>query len=121
MPAAVEIIDAEVREAVRRQGLDPVGNPAAVRRIIDEIVSAYDERSLTRQLPPLGDPASMAKAVLDAVAGFGVLQPYFDDPTVEEIWINELSRAKCSWLLSCTNVPLGGHVDPLLRPNLRQN
>ena len=92
MPAAVEIIDAEVREAVRRQGLDPVGNPAAVRRIIDEIVSAYDERSLTRQLPPLGDPASTAKVVLDAVAGFGVLQPYFDDPTVEEIWINEPSR-----------------------------
>jgi pilus assembly protein CpaF len=26
------------------------------------------------------------------VAGFGVLQPYFDDPTVEEIWINEPSR-----------------------------
>jgi pilus assembly protein CpaF len=92
MPAAVEIIDEEVREAVRRQGLDPVGNPAAVRRIIDEIVSAYDERSLTRQLPPLGDPASTAKAVLDAVAGFGVLQPYLDDPTVEEIWINEPSR-----------------------------
>ena len=92
MPAAVEIIDAEVREAVRRQGLDPVGNPAAVRRIIDEIVSAYDERSLTRQLPPLVDPASTAKVVLDAVAGLGVLQPYFDDPTVEEIWINEPSR-----------------------------
>lgn len=92
MPAAVEIIDAEVREAVRRQGLDPVGNPAAVRRLIDEIVTAYDERSLTRPLPPLGDPASMAKAVLDAVAGFGALQPYFDDPTVEEIWINEPSR-----------------------------
>ncbi len=92
MSAAVEIIDAEVREAVRRRGLDPVGNPAAVRRIIDEIVTAYDERSLTRSLPPLGDPASTAKAVLDAVAGFGALQPYFDDPTVEEIWINEPSR-----------------------------
>ena len=92
MPAAVEIIDAEVREAVRRQGLDPVSDPAAVRRIIDEIVSAYDERSLTRALPPLGDPTSTAKAVLDAVAGFGALQPYFDDPTVEEIWINEPSR-----------------------------
>jgi pilus assembly protein CpaF len=92
MSAAVEIIDSEVREAVRRQGLDPVGDPAAVRRIIDEIVTAYDERSLTRPLPPLGDPAGAAKAVLDAVAGFGALQPYFDDPTVEEIWINEPSR-----------------------------
>ena len=30
--------------------------------------------------------------MLDAVAGFGPLQPYLDDPTVEEIWINEPSK-----------------------------
>jgi pilus assembly protein CpaF len=89
---AVEIIDAEVREVVRRQGLDPVRDPAAVRRVVDEVVAAYDERSLTRALPPLGDPGEAAKAVLDAVAGYGPLQPYFDDPAVEEIWINEPSR-----------------------------
>ena len=89
---AVEIIDAEVRDVVRRQGLDPVSDPAAVRRVVDEVVAAYDERSLTRALPPLGDPREAAKAVLDAVAGYGALQPYFDDPTVEEIWINEPSR-----------------------------
>ncbi len=92
MTAAVEIIDAEVRDAVRRRGLDPVGDPAAVRRVVDEVVAAYDERSLTRALPPLGDPGEAAKAVLDAVAGYGPLQPYFDDPTIEEIWINEPSR-----------------------------
>lgn len=92
MTAAVEIIDAEVRDAVRCRGLDPVGDPAAVRRVVDEVVAAYDERSLTRALPPLGDPGEAAKAVLDAVAGYGPLQPYFDDPTIEEIWINEPSR-----------------------------
>ena len=27
--------------------------------------------------------------MLDAVAGLGPLQPYLDDPTVEEIWVNE--------------------------------
>ena len=27
--------------------------------------------------------------MFDAVAGFGPLQKYLDDPTVEEIWINE--------------------------------
>ena len=32
------------------------------------------------------------KSVLDAVAGFGPLQQYLDDPTVEEIWINEPSQ-----------------------------
>jgi pilus assembly protein CpaF len=30
--------------------------------------------------------------VLDAVAGFGPLQPLLDDPTVEELWINEPGR-----------------------------
>jgi pilus assembly protein CpaF len=30
--------------------------------------------------------------VLDEVAGFGPLQPYLDDPSVEEIWINEPTK-----------------------------
>jgi pilus assembly protein CpaF len=31
----------------------------------------------------------VAKSVADRVVGAGPLQPYFDDPEVEEIWINE--------------------------------
>ncbi|MGH9251659.1 MAG: CpaF family protein [Acidimicrobiales bacterium] len=86
---ALEIIDAEVRHVVRREGLDPVADPAAVRRIVDDVVATYDERSLSRPLPPLGDARTIARTVLDSVAGFGPLQRYLDDPTVEEIWINE--------------------------------
>ena len=86
---ALEIIDAEVRDVVRREGLDPVADPAAVRRIVDDVVATYDERSLSRPLPPLGDPTALARTVLDSVAGFGPLQRYLDDPTVEEVWINE--------------------------------
>jgi len=89
---AFDIIDAEVRDLVRRQGLDPLTEPAAIRRIIDEVVSAYDERSLTTPLPSLGDPRDASRTVFDAVAGFGPLQRYLDDPTVEEIWINEPSK-----------------------------
>ncbi|HSK26851.1 MAG TPA: ATPase, T2SS/T4P/T4SS family [Jiangellales bacterium] len=89
---AVEIIDAEVRDLVRSQGLDPVLEPLAVRRIVDDVVGAYDVRSLSAALPPLGDPAATARTVYDAVAGFGPLQPYLDDPTVEELWINEPSK-----------------------------
>ncbi len=33
----------------------------------------------------------MAELIL-RVAGFGPLQPYLDDPTVEEVWINEPAR-----------------------------
>jgi len=89
---AVQIIDTEVRDIVRNQGLDPVAEPAAVRRIVDEVVGAYDLRSLSTALPPLGDAAATARTVYDAVAGYGPLQPYLDDPAVEEIWINEPSR-----------------------------
>ncbi len=89
---AIEIIDAEVRDVVRREGLDPVADPGAIRAIVDEVVASYDERSLSRALPPLRDHQSVARLVLNAVAGFGALQPYLDDPAVEEIWINEPSK-----------------------------
>ena len=89
---AIEIIDAEVRDVVRREGIDPVADPGAIRTIVEQVVASYDERSLSRPLPPLGDSQSVARTVLDAVAGFGPLQAYLDDPTVEEIWINEPSK-----------------------------
>ena len=74
------------------RGLDPVAEPGAVRRLVDEVISDYDERSLSATLPPLGDPREAAREVFDAVAGFGPLQKYLDDPTVEEIWINEPTK-----------------------------
>jgi pilus assembly protein CpaF len=89
---AIEIIDAEVRDVVRRDGLDPIADPGAVRAIVDNVVARYDERSLSHALPPLRDPEAVARTVLDAVAGFGALQHYLDDPTVEEVWINEPSK-----------------------------
>jgi pilus assembly protein CpaF len=90
--SAVDTVEAEVRELVRRRGLDPIEDRAAVRRLVDEVVADYDERALTSTLAPLPDPHSAARAVYDAVAGFGPLQRHLDDPTVEEIWINEPGR-----------------------------
>jgi pilus assembly protein CpaF len=90
--SAYEHVEAEVRELVRRRGLDPIEDRAAMRRLVDEVVTDYDERALTSSLPPLPDPRSAARAVYDAVAGFGPLQRHLDDPTVEEIWINEPGR-----------------------------
>src|SRR5690606_13087634 len=92
MTSAIEIGAADVRETVRRQGIDPLHEPAAVRRIVDRAVHAYDERTLVASLPPLGDPQEAAREVFNAIAGFGPLQKYLDDPTVEEIWINEPSK-----------------------------
>jgi pilus assembly protein CpaF len=89
---AVDVVEDEVRELVRRRGLDPASDLAAVRRLVDEVVAEYDERALTGTLPPLYDARTTARAVYDSVAGFGPLQRHLDDPTVEEIWINEPGR-----------------------------
>ena len=90
--SAVDTVEAEVRELVRRRGLDPVVDRSAMRRLVEEVVSDYDERTLTSALPPLSDPRQAARAVYDAVAGFGPLQRHLDDREVEEIWINEPGR-----------------------------
>jgi pilus assembly protein CpaF len=77
---------------VRRRGLDPVADRPAVRRLVEEVVAEYDERTLTSALPPLLDRGQATRAVYDAVAGYGPLQRHLDDPTVEEVWINEPGR-----------------------------
>jgi pilus assembly protein CpaF len=90
--SALGQVEDEVRELVRRRGIDPVADPGAVRRLVDEVVADYDERSLAGALPALADLTGAARQVYDAVAGLGPLQPYLDDPAVEEIWVNEPSR-----------------------------
>ena len=90
--SAVDTVEAEVRELVRRRGLDPISDHAQMRRLVDEVVNDYDERAMTSTLAPLADSRQAARAVYDAVAGFGPLQRHLDDPSVEEIWINEPGR-----------------------------
>ncbi len=43
-------------------------------------------------MPVLADVDATSRAVWDTVAGYGPLQQYFDDASVEEIWVNEPSR-----------------------------
>jgi pilus assembly protein CpaF len=88
----VDTVEHEVRELVRRRGIDPVADRLVVRRLVEEVVADYDDRALTSNLAPLPDAQLAVKAVYDAVAGFGPLQRHLDDPTVEEIWINEPGR-----------------------------
>ncbi len=53
--SAYDTVEAEVRELVRRRGLDRVEDRAAMRRLVDEVVLDYDDRALTSSLPPLAD------------------------------------------------------------------
>lgn len=85
-------LEDDVRELIRRRRLDPARDDLAVRDLVDEVLDEYDERVLMGGLDPLADRAEAKQSLVEAVAGFGPLQKYLDDPAVEEIWINEPSR-----------------------------
>ena len=89
---AVMTVESEVRELIRRSGVDPVRDVGELDRLVRDAVADYDERSLHGSLPALANLEDAVKSVKDAVAGFGPLQSYFDDPEVEEIWINEPTK-----------------------------
>lgn len=89
---AVATLEDDVRELIRRRRLDPARDDLAVRHLIAEAVTDYEERALLGGVAPLADAEETGRLLLDAVAGYGPLQPYLDDPSVEEIWINEPSR-----------------------------
>jgi pilus assembly protein CpaF len=88
---AVRIVEDEVRTLVRRRIAAGSfrGDPEELRSLVDGAVLDYDLRSLDGSLPGLQDRDEAVRAVVAAVSGFGPLQRYFDDPEVEEIWINE--------------------------------
>jgi pilus assembly protein CpaF len=121
---ALALIEADVRELVRRRGLDPVAQPMPVRSLVDEVITDYEERALTSSLPPLGDVVRAARSVLAAVAGFGPLQRYLDDPEIEEIWINEPGRvfvARRGRSELTTTILTGGEVSDLVERMLRSS
>lgn len=96
MADGLAIIEVEVRELIRRNGLDPATQIGEVRRLVDEVVHDYDERSLLGVLPALGELGLARRRIMDAVAGLGALQPLLDDPEVEEIWLNGPDQVFCA-------------------------
>jgi hypothetical protein len=52
---AVHTVEAQVRELVRRRGLDPFADQVAIRRLVDEVVTGFDERPRSAP-PPTGRP-----------------------------------------------------------------
>jgi pilus assembly protein CpaF len=88
----VERLDQQVRELVRREGVDPQREAALVRRIAEDVVREHDDRSLTGVVAPVPDVGVMVGELVARVSGFGALQPFLDDDSVEEVWINDPSR-----------------------------
>jgi pilus assembly protein CpaF len=78
----VDLLDAEVREEVRRSGEDPLMDTEAVRRFARTAVDGRDHRSLSGVVRPVDDPDAVVEELVARVAGFGPLQRYLDDPSI---------------------------------------
>ncbi|WP_293695162.1 ATPase, T2SS/T4P/T4SS family [uncultured Agrococcus sp.] len=89
---AVATITESVRERIRREGIDLLHSSERADRYVREAVRDYAERSLGGGMPMLGNEEGATASVIAALTGFGPLQPFFDDPEVEEIWVNDGSR-----------------------------
>lgn len=88
----VATITASVRERVRREGIDLAHSSDRAQRYVHDAVRDYAERSLGGNLPVLADEEHARGTVLAALTGYGPLQPFLDDPEVEEVWVNDANR-----------------------------
>jgi pilus assembly protein CpaF len=92
MSDPVRSIAERVRGRVLREGVDLARDEALASRYAAEEVRRYSERALAGAHAPLADERDAAREVVASITGYGPLQPFFDDPTVEEIWINSPTR-----------------------------
>lgn len=92
MVSALTRVEEECRDMVRSLNIDPTRDASEVRRIVERVIAAYLDRSISAPLPSLGDPSVATRRIIDNIAGYGPLQVYLDDRSVEEIWINEPGR-----------------------------
>ena len=88
----VEHLDAQLREVVRHDGIDPQRDAGVVRSLATRLVADHDQRSLSGAVAPVADAEALVEELVARVAGFGPLQRYLDDPEVEEVWVNDPSR-----------------------------
>ena len=92
MSHAETIIADQVRERVRRDGVDLRLDRDLAARYVHDAVQRYSERALGGSVPLLADEAHTARQIVASLTGFGALQPFFDEPEIEEIWINGPNR-----------------------------
>ncbi len=88
MSSAVGIITERVRARVRTEGVDLAADRSLAQRFVDDELRRYSEQALGGAMPLVADEADAARQVLAALTGYGSLQRWFDDPDVEEIWVN---------------------------------
>lgn len=88
---SAELID-RVRRRLREDGIDPARDATAAQRAVAAEVRRHSDLALARGLPAVDDEPGVVRALLATMSGWGPLDPYLRDPTVEELWINAPDR-----------------------------
>ena len=89
MDASPDSLIAErVRARVAAERLDVGADPALADRLVREESRRLVEAGLTGHGPVVADERAAGRAALAALTGLGPLQPWYDDPEVEELWVN---------------------------------
>lgn len=90
MSGVVGDVIQEVRTRVRTGGISPQEEVIELRHMVEDILA---------QSKVASSPASehepsrnLVENIANQISGFGPLQSLLDDPTIEEIWINEPGR-----------------------------
>lgn len=95
-PAAVDrplaLVAERVRDRLRSEFADLSRDADRAARVAQEEVRRHNDYALARGLVPIDDEQGGVREILATVSGYGVLQGYLEDPTVEELWINSPDR-----------------------------
>lgn len=86
------IVAERVRRRLRAERADPSLVPDEARRIAQAEVRRHNDLALSHGDAMIDDEAALVRDVLASVSGFGALQPFLDDPSIEEIWLNGPDR-----------------------------
>jgi len=85
-------IEEQLRATMRERRLDPFADRSQLVELVTELVDHDQELSFAagneRELS-LAVRILVERRLVESITGFGPLQPYLDDPVVEEIWISE--------------------------------
>ncbi|HEY7821355.1 MAG TPA: ATPase, T2SS/T4P/T4SS family, partial [Acidimicrobiia bacterium] len=90
-------VESRVRDEVRALRLDPLHDVERVQGLIDRIsaevvIGAGSVAGEHLERSVAADVGLVSQSVQHAISGFGPLQPFFEDDSIEEIWVNEPGR-----------------------------
>jgi pilus assembly protein CpaF len=90
MSGVVGDVIQEVRTRVRTGGISPHEEVIELRHMVEDVLA--QSKNVSNNAPDIEPPQRLAEQIATQVSGFGVLQNLLDDPSIEEIWINEPGR-----------------------------